>query len=492
MGLRRCLILLFVAGMCVVVALAPAPPIAAGAVDPVGAYLDSVRNEPGRLAAFLRDMPKGADLHMHLSGAASTESLLRFAVADGRCIDTATLGATEAPCHTGQRAAADTDGDPAFHDAVIAAWSMKGFTAGAESGHDHFFAAFDKFDLAGDGHAGDMLAEVAAARALARTVGYDADLAAMRKSMIAHGAMDRIVVGVSKDVDAAFHRMRATLRCSSGTGADAACDLPVRLDYQVLRALPPEVVFAQMLLGFELAAKDHRFVGVNLVQPEDDPVARRDYRLHMQMLAFLRGHYPKARLTLHAGELTAALAPPEDLRFHIRDAVVVAGAERIGHGVDIAGEDGAADTLHAMAQSHVLVEIALTSNEQILGVKGAEHPFSLYRRSGVPVALVTDDEGVSRTDLTAQYQRAVTTYDLGYGDLKAMARAALQHGFLPGADLWQGPDDFRLGAGCGRDRPGPAQPRTSTCKALLRSSRKAKAEWDQEAGFARFERRYGG
>jgi adenosine deaminase len=512
MGLRRCLISLFVAGLCAVVALVPAPPIAAGAADPVGAYLDSVRNEPGLLAAFLRDMPKGADLHMHLSGATSTESLLRFAVADGRCIDAATLEAGEAPCHTGQRAAADTDRDPAFRDAVIAAWSMKGFTPGAESGHDHFFATFGKFDLAGDGHAGDMLAEVAAravgqneyyieplvtpgfaaAQALAQKVGYDADLAVLRNRMTAKGAMDRIVAGVSKDVEAAFNRMRAALRCRSGAEADAACDLPVRLDYQVLRAFPPEVVFAQMLLGFELMAKDRRFVGINLVQPEDDPVARRDYRLHMQMLAFLRGPYPKGRLTLHAGELTAALAPPEDLRFHIRDAVFVAGAERIGHGVDIAAEDGAADTLHAMAQSHVLVEIALTSNDQILGVKGAEHPFGLYRRSGVPVALVTDDEGVSRTDLTAQYQRAVTTYDLGYGDLKVMARAALQHGFLAGADLWRGPDDFQPGAECGKDRPGAPQPRTSACRALIRSSGKAKAEWDQEAGFARFERRYGG
>ena len=110
----------------------------------------------------------------------------------------------------------------------------------------------------------------------------------------------------------------------------------------------------------------------------------------------------------------------------------------------------------------------------------------------MPVALVTDDEGVSRTDLTAEYQRAVTTYDLGYGDLKTMARAALQHGFLPGDDLWLGPDDFRPGAACGKDRPGAAQPRTSPCRALLRASRKAKAEWDQEGGFARFERRYGG
>jgi adenosine deaminase len=509
MRARRWLIPLLVAGLCVVATLAPAPPIAAGA-DPVGAYLDSVRNEPDRLAAFLRDMPKGGDLHTHLSGATSTESLLRFAVADGLCIDTATATAGPAPCRTGQRAAADTDNDPGFRNAVIAAWSMKGFVPGAESGHDHFFATFDKFGRASDGHAGDMLAEVAAravgqneyyveplvtpgfaaAQALAQKVGYDADLAAMQARMTANRAMDRIVADVSKEVDTWFTRFRAVLRCGSGSGA--ACNVPIRFDYQVLRAFPPEVVFAQMLLGYELVAKDRRFVGVNLVQPEDNLIARRDYRLHMQMLDFLRGRYHGGHLTLHAGELTGALAPPEDLRFHIRDAVVTAGAERIGHGVDIAGETDAGDTLRVMAQRHVLVEIALTSNDQILGVKGADHPFPLYRRSGVPVALVTDDEGVSRTDLTAQYQRAVTTYDLGYGDLKTMARAALQHGFLQGADLWMAPDDFRPGADCARERLGAPQPRASGCRTLLRSSRKARAEWDQEAGFARFERRYGG
>jgi adenosine deaminase len=330
----------------------------------------------------------------------------------------------------------------------------------------------------------------AAAEALAQKVGYNADLATMRAGMTADRAIDRIVADVTAQVDAWFSRQRAVLRCGSGE-ADAACDLPVRLDYQVLRAFQPEVVFAQMLLGFELMARDRRFVGVNLVQPEDNPVARRDYRLHMQMLDFLRGRYPKGHVTLHAGELTGAIAPPEDLRFHIRDAVLVGRAERIGHGVDIAGEDGAADVLRAMAERHVLVEIALISNEQILGVTGPDHPLPLYRRSGVPVALVTDDEGVSRTDLTAQYQRAVTSYDLGYGDLKTMARAALQHGFLQGADLWQGLDDFRPGAECDSERLGTAEPRSSGCRALLRSSRKAKAEWDQEAGFNRFERRYG-
>ena len=503
MRLRSWAVPLFVTVVGSAVALAPAPPTAAQA-DPVGVYLDSVRHEPELLAAFLRDMPKGADLHLHLGGATATETLLRFAADGGLCIDGATHQALPAPCQAGQRPAADTAADPAFRDAVVAAWSMKGFTPTGETGHDHFFATFAKFGLAADGHAGDMLAEVAARAAeqheyyieplvapqfaavaeLGRKAGYDTNFAAMRDRMTAGRAMDRIVADVGRDVDAAFARFRTVLHCNSRSDADDACDLPIRFDYQVLRANPPEVVFAQMVLGFELMARDRRFVGINLVQPEDDPLSRRDYRLHMQMLDFLHGRDPKGHITLHAGELTAAVAPPEDLRFHIHDAVVTGHAERIGHGVDIAGEDGAGDLLRTMAERHVLVEVPFTSNDQILGVKGADHPFTLYRRAGVPVALATDDEGVSRTDLTAQYQRAVTTYDLGYGDLKTLARAALQHSFLQGDDLWAGPDDFRPGQACARAR-------SSACSALLRSSRKAKAEWDQEAGFARFERRYG-
>jgi len=84
-----------------------------------------------------------------------------------------------------------------------------------------------------------------------------------------------------------------------------------------------------------------------------------------------------------------------------------------------------------MAANHVMVEISLTSNDVILGVSGRDHPFLMYRMFGVPVALATDDEGVSRIDLTHEYVRAVQTYDLHYVDLKHMVRTSLEHSFLP-------------------------------------------------------------
>ncbi len=88
---------------------------------------------------------------------------------------------------------------------------------------------------------------------------------------------------------------------------------------------------------------------MNLVQPEDDPVAVRDFSLHMSIIDFLRPLYPKAQITLHAGELSNGLVPPEALRFHIRESIRRGHAQRIGHGVDVMQEDDPYGLLREMA-----------------------------------------------------------------------------------------------------------------------------------------------
>ena len=162
-------------------------------------------------------------------------------------------------------------------------------------------------------------------------------------------------------------------------------------------------MLANLLVGFALAERNPNVVGVDLVQPEDDPKAISDYGRQMRMIAHLRRTY-------HAGELTARFAPADALASHVRQAALVAGAERIGHGVDIAGEQNADDMLAQMADRHTLVEINLTSNCQILRVCGAQHPFGLYRRNRVPVALSTDDAGIEHTDLTREYAGRCATF----------------------------------------------------------------------------------
>ena len=122
-------------------------------------------------------------------------------------------------------------------------------------------------------------------------------------------------------------------------------------------------------------------------------------------------------------------------------------------------EDNAPALLKELAQKHVMIEINLSSNEGILGVKGADHPFPLYRAAHVPVALSTDDEGVSRIDLTHEYVRAALDYHLTYQDLKQLARTGMEHDFLPGASLWASPDVFTTPAAPCKGQA-PRQPTT--------------------------------
>jgi adenosine deaminase len=178
------------------------------------------------------------------------------------------------------------------------------------------------------------------------------------------------------------------------------------------------------------------------------------------------------------------------LRFHIRQAVELGHAERIGHGVDVMNEEDARGLLKEMAQKHVMVEINLSSNQGILGVKGAGHPFPLYRAAHVPVALSTDDEGVSRIDLTGEYLRAAADYHLSYQDLKQLARTGMEHNFLPGVSLWAAPDLFTSpAAACkgqviGGDKPAAA------CKSFLDGSEKAAAQWELERRFRAFDTKF--
>jgi hypothetical protein len=260
----------------------------------------------------------------------------------------------------------------------------------------------------------------------------------------------------------------------------------IRYLAQVIRTFPPTQVFAQSVLAFELARSDPRFVGLNLVAPEDDPVTLRDYDTQMRLLGFLSSRYPSVKLTLHAGELTLGLVPPEYLRSHVRGAVEIAGARRIGHGVDIMYEDDPLLLLHEMAERHVLVEINLTSNDVILGVKGKAHPFETYRHFDVPVTLSTDDEGVSRIDLTHEYLRAALTYDLSYDDLKTLARNSLEYAFLPGDSLWRSVRPFASADSCASVTLGIADPPAS-CRALLAGSERARQQWRLEGEFAVFE-----
>jgi adenosine deaminase len=476
------------------------------------------------LEALLEKMPKGADLHMHLSGAVYAETFLKDAAADTLCVNPKTLSFVKT-CVDGAVPAANVFKDQKLYDSLIDAFSMRSFVPSAGiSGHDQFFATFDRFGGTNKSHSGEWLDEVATRAArqneqyleimqtpsfgelapLWNKLGWPAtpagaaadpegdatgtsraELEALRNQLLAGGLRNEVALDV-KELDGALTARDQIEHCGQSSAAPA-CSVKIRYLYQVLRAFSPQQVFAQTLLAFEVAMADPNVVGLNFVQPEDAYMAMSEYNRQMQMLDYLHSVYPKVHISLHAGELAPGLVPPDGLTFHIREAVDLGHAERIGHGVDVMYETDPQALLREMANRHIMVEINLTSNDVILGIAPPHHPLPEYRAAHVPVALSTDDEGVSRIDLTHEYVRAAMEYGLGYLDLKAMARTSLEHAFLPGASLWQRPDGFTAVDPACAGQPLGAEKPNAACSVFLKASERAAQQWELERRFKVFE-----
>jgi adenosine deaminase len=338
--------------------------------------------------------------------------------------------------------------DQALYNRMVDAFSMRWFlpTPAVPTGHDEFFAAFEKFGTVSGSQFVDMTVDQLKlydsqnvqyvefmvsswcpndrerfVKAVSETTDDASKLAALEAS-----GLGDCVAATRNGVTASIGKITTALACDP-RNAQPGCGVTFRYILQINRNNSPDEVFVQTAIAAALIRADPRIVALNFVGPEDNFVARRDYTRHMQIIRFLANDVPVA---LHAGELWLGLVPPPDLTFHIREAIKIAGARRIGHGVTLAFERDMEDLLTEMRVRPVVVEINLTSNDLILGVRGKDHPPPTYLAAGVPVVLSSDDAGISRIDLTNEYLRAARDYGLEYRALKAIARNALIYSFL--------------------------------------------------------------
>lgn len=471
-------------------------------------YYESIRNRPTQLLAFMRRMPKGGDLHSHLSGAIYAESYIKWAAEQGLCVNQTAMSFASCDQSPNQVPASTALTNGVLYRQLIDGMSMRNWQLSGQSGHDHFFDAFSKFGAVSATQIGAMIAEAAARAAKGRAgylelmlttdggtasrignqVGWDGNHEGTLAKLKEAGISESLVQSKNNLLKAEQEKDKL-LQCGTSQ-ADAGCKVVIRYIYQVSRGAALGPVYAQMVAGFMLASEaGSKVVALNLVQAEDGFSSMQNFTTQMKMLDFLHRQYPKANITLHAGELAPGLVPPEGLTFHIRQSVMIGHANRIGHGVDIMNEDEPEELLREMARRNILVEICLTSNDVILGVRGKHHPLATYIEYGVPVALATDDEGVARSELTWEFMKAAEDQQLSYIQLKTMARNSLQYAFVSGSSLWLDSKRFTKVPQCAGDNPSRGVP-TQACRQFLSSSDKARLQWALEEDFSSFENRY--
>ena len=416
------------------------------------------------LSLFFSMMPKGGDLHHHYSGAIYAEQFLDWVDKEHYCVNKATyriesnkdVVAAERAKPAGQRSclsSTEVFADAGLYAELLQRWSTKDFYnhSAIQTPPDRtFFDTFGYFGPVASTNTAEGL-KTLKQRAIAENLSYIETIFEL-SPFVSNAQFDQQVLtpGMAPaqlqavlaswtqvlEQDASFQKSVTAYNDNVNTSSAGIDDASFTMRYQayVLRFLSPSQVYSSMLAAFKAASLNPLVVGVNIVGQESVNISMRDYSLHMEMFKFLKAKYPNVKIALHAGELALGMVPPEGMSFHIAEAVDVAGANRIGHGMDIAYETNALATMQKMRERGIPVEVNLTSNDYILGVKGQAHPITLYRKYGVPFVISTDDAGVSRNTLSNEYVLFASQYKTDYAEVKKLSYNSLRYSFLADAD----------------------------------------------------------
>ncbi len=429
------------------------------ATEKTGKYLERIRNNEAELIAFFSQMPKGGDLHHHFTGSVYAETYIDYVVTNDYYINIKTLEVLPAPKTVGdwhkfsELAGLGTLAD--YKQQLIEKWSVKDYNGISKPSDKQFFETFGAFSVASSRCTDVGLLELKKRAKLEnlsyietmfKTIPCYVDLADIKtyndSLLVAQQTRDGIhTANLLTKLDAMITAKNTAACIDRFNSVDIAEthkrlkmddeDITFRYQNYVVRVVDPVSVFKSLLVAFESADKSPLIVGVNIVAPEDNEVSMRDYWLHMMMFRYCHEKFPDVKYAMHAGELTLGLVKPEELTWHITDAVQLAGARRIGHGVDIAYEKNAYSLLEEMNRRDVAIEINLYSNEFILKVKDDEHPISLYRDYKVPVVICTDDAGVLRSNLSHQYVLLAQRYnDISYAEMKQYVYNSIDYSFI--------------------------------------------------------------
>jgi adenosine deaminase len=431
------------------------------------AQFDQIRNNTAKLRAFFSSMPKGGDLHHHYDGSIYTETFMDYSVKNNFWLNVNTLDIQkELPVNLQKDKNWQRISDLVqknkfgfFKQKLLEKWSSKDFHASKGPSDDHFFSTFGGFTPAKDPSLASGLLELKQ-RAVKENVGYietmfllffkgkngneiDAFNKLLRVAQanqneqdlekILDEMHDYFLKNGAENQAKIYNEGLAKIHSSNKVDDET---FTLRYQNAILRLKQPAEVFGDLMVCYLSANSSPLINGVNIVGQEDHDISMQDYWLHMQMYKYFNKKFPNTKNALHAGELSLGLVKPEELSWHINEAIYVANAKRIGHGIDMPFEKSAFSLLRKMKDEQIAVEINLTSNEFILNVKNDEHPISLYHQHGVPIVISTDDAGVLRTNLTEQYVLLAKRYpEFSYSEIKQLVFNSIRFSFIDDAVL---------------------------------------------------------
>lgn len=447
--------------------------------DNIEEYFNSIKKSSVELTAFVRKLPKGGDLHNHATGAYYTDHMIDYVREKNLFYNPNTKKFEEAE----KKSPNSLDYNEFIKKKlpeVLDLYSMRGVRNGNVNGHDHFFNTFFYTDSAEPSDVIKIIENIVE-RNIYENINYLELMVQSIPKSIRNEYEEKYNEIFSKknfsldDLENYYNQLKninniGNIGIIQGEmlkrekkieelNEKHKSNITVNYIQQLKRISTPKDFFLQAYYSMYFASKIDKIVAVNIVQGEDHPLSRNSFDSQMKILNFLYKKFKKdynnteINFTLHAGELVLNESPVEAMKNRISSSLYLSTnkedydkdknhqfdkpiTKRIGHGISIGWEEDFFKLINGMKKYKVPVEICLTSNEGILGIKDSDHPFMLYKKYDIPMCISTDDEGVNRSNLTQEYVKAISRYDLTYAELKNLIRNTIEYSFLSGESLF--------------------------------------------------------
>ncbi|XP_050065719.1 uncharacterized protein LOC126554707 isoform X2 [Aphis gossypii] len=345
-------------------------------------------NSSSELMMFMNLIPKGGDLHNHLSGALFFEDYVNIFNKLNYCIDNSTFQVSK---NYSNNCKPFKDLDTKMYNEIRKRWSILDNKYKNEN-LKNFFKIFYYVRFPLDCFKEALL--IVKSRAINENVQYIESMLDMRSI---------IDVDDSKNISFDFNNINILMKMFDNdsvkqSNIDQAIttinnfnisDNYFTVKYLILisRTLNPYLFFEQIYYASKIYNKSEEVVGVNVAGREDNKYSFINFDIQMKIIKYFKDIF-NLKVSIHSGELTKKITKPENLN-HIHNSINI--AHRIGHGVDIMYEPDPINIMKTMRDKKIAVEINLSSNEFLLGIKPIDNPIKLYMKNGVPVVLSSDD-----------------------------------------------------------------------------------------------------
>lgn len=180
-----------------------------------------------------------------------------------------------------------------------------------------------------------------------------------------------------------------------------------------IRNMPPSISLQMAELAVDF--KDKGVVAFDLAGGEDG------FPANAHKAAFDLASKHRLNITVHAGEASGTQS--------IQQALFDCGAHRIGHGTRLYEDPELMDYIN---NHRIPLEICLTSNLHTKAVQRiAEHPINYYLEQGLRVTINTDNRVISNTTVTDEYKLACDTFGWDFAALKRVILNGFKSAFIP-------------------------------------------------------------